>query len=1639
MANSCAYRPKVRNNQGELVDSRLFDSLLSIFPKDRNSVKKHYFVGTNPEFLERFEDQVELDDNGEITLDSYKSITGLDINEEVLLNSLNKKYKTGVLDYNEAIGIANRFNSSDDFRKDYIAFLSEAEGGKVRVEIVKREPATEVKLKEFYKNRNLINRILDSLRNAGVNVKFLEEGLTNIKGRYSTLNVEKTHEGLYSLISVLSGDTLTETLAHEAGHFAYGALRGSVLAQRLYNALTDDVINELFSPDEYTGYSLGSDSLRTEIAGRLIGRALINQNTGSLKLLLNRIKLEVKKVFASITKNDVKKMLLEAEIAADQIAKNFLSPNFTGSIEVALSVEEDLYSSKYSEATRVYYNEMLTRLRDYQKQMSAISREYSNKYKTQINSIINTNNSNIEVAVERGSILFEKTWAIRGIIDSLDFIIAEFPDVVEKLYSFDFKDGILNSDRMDIIREARQFLILANGVLEQIEDALQANIHSDIAENLRNKLNHSITTLRTLLNQSTHKVGDKEFNTFRAELEAKELDAYSLFLTEVYGANYIKRTQRVVIGKGRTFGKNKKFWLPRTIRIKGPNGETEWTESISDYLRSDANTRHEEGNWMNWAFTSIQSLTDPSGQVTDDAIRYAARNANLETLSVRKELLNLFEELNRMQTTTIVGEKVFNRVDASRFYETYDDGTFTGNIIRVQNYGKWAKDYSEAYALWREEFEATYAASPTLINTPDKYRERFNLFVQDRINKWHDVHSVYDSVNDRYIPAQGGTEIKNGVVIEKKDYTNPQYKDLTVDEKDWIDRWIELKSKLDACLEGTGYKSSHRLPQFRGIATDKLKTALEHGGFNIGKIAKGAGQSLWDEVSQAFVMNSEESDYGIEALNDLEDALYDPNGGRTLGEEIKRMPIFGINKLDNMELLSRDLFYSTLMYAAMAHKYKAMSQVAKAAQVGEQVYSKLRKHVNEHPTLKYKDKKPNKSTSTFDRIQRNIDKNVYGRRNITKWGIVSANKISSVLSSLGSLITVAGNISSGVKDFNGKLLGILREAHVQDYVSAKAVTKATAWYFKHMWEHMFYLGMSYSKDPISQFKSYFNVSDTLDTEINDFEPQKWHVRKILDSVLYLPFTLSGSIEAILYIAVAFDTTIRDVETGKRMSLMDKFEKDRKELDLRKNNKEIYNREIEVLKDLSDETLERYKIVKSTSEKLNTFINDKSGKVFDFYRNLTVEERAYLSEFEAAGITDYKKIATLVDDEMHNMLYESKDAAVGVEGLGRFINNRVSGVYNLHDRTALQDTWWGSLIYAQKGWFTGAIAEAGFIQSHFNTKTRKENEGSYISAITYMLDLFNFSEDGPDKKALILGLAAATIPGKAGEYGKATLQELGYTPNQTANLVRNIDNILSVFIMKGVAYAWLLITNALLKLAGDAPDDEKEEAWLLLARFSGFMHYISKASELELASMFLPHYLLKQITTSAGVNKFVGIIGASRIGTLIWQGVASWRNNARDRENTKIIYSIDLSKDKLRKERGITGNVITPEYAEELGLNLRGVQTDDDGNIRVVKEYKKYEEDVYDKNGRLAHKKGSYIVDKNGKRKVERVRPLYKQQFSQSKKYSSDFSNDPKYKYVEGQNKVRRTLIRSTPYLKHRDVWNDPIDAAADLEKWFWQE
>ena len=444
MANQCAYIPGIKNNKGEIVDSRLFDSLLSFFNKNRAEAKKHYFIATNSEFLEAFKDSITLDSNGEVTLESYIKAAELDANGSKFIGFLNKVIGSGDYDVDTAISKAQAFSDSE-YKNDYIASLVWTNEGKVHIEVVKKDAQSEANLREFYKQKNLINRIIEALNRAGVNVDFLIDNANSVNGRYSTKNAEKTHNGLYSLITIFSSSNVAETLAEEAGHFVYASMQKDILVNRLSQALTKEVISELFGNELDI---LDENDKVIEAAGRLIGQALINKSKNKLTGLLNRIVLNAKKYYAKLTKNEVKQLLIDAELTADKMAENFLSPNFTGSIDTALDQKITLFSQKSTSETKAFA-EVKAEMEYYRDRMKAINGWCRINYDKRVNKALSKAVSKLKtVEFEEGL----KYYSTIGISDSLSLLINDYTRIINNLDKIDLKSKEIDPSYIDYVK-----------------------------------------------------------------------------------------------------------------------------------------------------------------------------------------------------------------------------------------------------------------------------------------------------------------------------------------------------------------------------------------------------------------------------------------------------------------------------------------------------------------------------------------------------------------------------------------------------------------------------------------------------------------------------------------------------------------------------------------------------------------------------------------------------------------------------------------------------------------------------------------------------------------------------------------------------------------------------------------------------------------------------------------------------------------------------------------------------------------------------------------------------------------------------------------------------------------------------------
>ena len=144
---SCAIIPRVRDNNGNVRDSKLFIDLLSLTKGNRSIAKRLYGITKNAAFLNDFKGKLEFDDANEVTLESLIKLNfeGMvppeNIFEEIVKGypNMNKgPFLDDTKNYNLLIEEAIKFNNESRFNKDYVAILKKNDEGKLYISVERR-------------------------------------------------------------------------------------------------------------------------------------------------------------------------------------------------------------------------------------------------------------------------------------------------------------------------------------------------------------------------------------------------------------------------------------------------------------------------------------------------------------------------------------------------------------------------------------------------------------------------------------------------------------------------------------------------------------------------------------------------------------------------------------------------------------------------------------------------------------------------------------------------------------------------------------------------------------------------------------------------------------------------------------------------------------------------------------------------------------------------------------------------------------------------------------------------------------------------------------------------------------------------------------------------------------------------------------------------------------------------------------------------------------------------------------------------------------------------------------------------------------------------------------------------------------
>lgn len=358
MARSCAIIPRIKKPNGEKVESKLYKDLLS-HTLDRDGANKIYSITKSPEFIEEWQPTMELDENGEPTIESLIKKGNLNevIPEMKVLERLNKDigfYKersTEVRYYentpeqrNKLADKAVEFNAHSPFKEDYVATVTPTDitNQEITIQVEKKSAENTQIAEKIRVNQTLNTTLRQILEEKGITVGHLtdlEESL-GINGVADFDKANNAAEGLIELIRLADGERGEAALPEEFAHTALRMLGKHPLKERLFNTIVQNNLAETILGEQYQDYleKYNGDELllAEEAAGKLVAKHLLNGEPAPKSFFGNLVKRvidAIKSFFSRISAEDIRKAQIDANRSAAAISKGIMDRSLVSQMQ----------------------------------------------------------------------------------------------------------------------------------------------------------------------------------------------------------------------------------------------------------------------------------------------------------------------------------------------------------------------------------------------------------------------------------------------------------------------------------------------------------------------------------------------------------------------------------------------------------------------------------------------------------------------------------------------------------------------------------------------------------------------------------------------------------------------------------------------------------------------------------------------------------------------------------------------------------------------------------------------------------------------------------------------------------------------------------------------------------------------------------------------------------------------------------------------------------------------------------------------------------------------------------------------------------------------------------------------------------
>lgn len=792
MAKSCVLIPQVKNNNGEIVSSKLFNNLLHYLPSRLKAVQIYTAV-IKPEFLNKLHGKLQFDDNNEPTLSSLILNTTLSEKypEDKFVEYLNNEighFKQGFNELNLLEdNSSNRsklsqkvlnFNNNSDLKDVYTATIQTVtkEGKRFIVPTIsKASEQDKINTAKLIADTTLNNKLREILMSKGISIGALNE-LDKRLGVSGVTDFSKAKElgnGFIELIRLAQGVEGENALPEEFSHFIIETMENNNLLNRLLNVINnDDIIKEILG-EEYQTYSNlykdSRDKLLKEAAGKLLAKHLIKNHTipnTNYKSLLQRFIQAVKNFFSKFNVSDIKSAMLEADIEYDSLAKNILGGKYIDKINIANIKSKDIYyqvderiARDRKLLSRIIENE-LKRFKIYEQRTKSESFKHSQK--AFITKLESTLISNLE---------------LEGINIFLDKALTTITSLNNKLAKIASSDSTSIQERASILRDIRNYMYS----------------YSDICKDLRSSVRE-----------------DEKFENNRYSEDVRRSLDQILILLEDLSSDFDKVSKPL-------FVEFLKPYMGQSITI--PYGKDKGKIVSVEQLIEKAD---KDISFFDRWLDSMSDSSDNVLKLIDKAVKTSKNDARIEHLDIKKRLEKAGLELEK------AGIKDFDWM-----FETDDNGNKNGKYLHKEDWKKFKEDMQKAYNSYKDlpyaqKIEAQQAwynshtiaiDEETRIPDPAKYTtQAYKNLNQAQKNFYETIMEIKKEL-DSYLP-DNYTTLHNTIKIRKNLLERIKSSDSVKEgTKEW---WESVKDTFLKRSDDVEFSSKAALQDFEGRQVQNL-------------------------------------------------------------------------------------------------------------------------------------------------------------------------------------------------------------------------------------------------------------------------------------------------------------------------------------------------------------------------------------------------------------------------------------------------------------------------------------------------------------------------------------------------------------------------------------------------------------------------------------------------------------------------------------------------------------------------------------------------------------------------------------------------------------------------------------------------